>query len=422
MSTTANDLEGRRFALEAKMKEVYAQAGDDLDFSKVSILGDGDTKAKIEQFNQLDTELGDVVKAHEAHLKAVERRDEFEAGQQTDRSGRALAGRAGQATPDEDEGPLLSIGEMFVRSAAYTNGAPRGSGDGPVGVAKLPKRVSDIRATLFQTTAGWATESLRSGVVVPFAVRPLGVADLFPLVRTTQAAYVYMEETTFTNNAAEAAEAGTYAESALALTQRSVPVQKVATFIPVTDEQLEDVDGIQSYLDQRLGYMIRARVDSQLLVGDGTPPNIRGVNNAANIQTQALGADVTPDAVYKAMTLVRVTGRANPSGIVMHPNDWQDIKLLRSSDGIYIWGHPADNNPDRIWGVQVVITDAQTQNTAIVGDFAGYSLLVLRRDLEIQVSNSHSTFFIEGKQAVRADLRLAAVYLRGTAFCKVTGI
>jgi HK97 family phage major capsid protein len=250
----------------------------------------------------------------------------------------------------------------------------------------------------------------------------LGVADLFPLVRTSQAAYVYMSETTFTNNAAEASEGGTYAESALALTQVTVPVQKVATFIPVTDEQLEDVDGIQSYLDQRLGYMIRARVDSQLLVGDGTPPNIRGVNNAASIQTQALGGDVTPDAIYKAMTAVRVTGRANPSGIVMHPNDWQDIKLLRSSDGIYIWGNPADNAPDRIWGVNVVITDAQTQNTAIVGDFAGYSLLVLRRDLEIQISNSHSTYFIEGKQAVRADLRLAAVYLRGTAFCKVTGI
>lgn len=417
------DLQGRAGALRDKMSEVYAQAGDDLDFAKVTVLGDGDTKAKIEQFNQLDAELNDAQKAVDEHLAIQARREAFSAGSETDTTGRALAARAALKQPEQQDEPLLSLGEMFVKSGAYHTG-PRGSGDGPVGVARLPQRVSDIKATLFQTSAGWAPESTRSGVMVPMAVRPLSVADLFPVVRTTQAAYVYMEETTLTNNAAETAEAGTYPESVLALTQRSVPVQKVATFIPVTDEQLEDVDGIKSYLDQRLGYMIRARVDSQLLVGDGTPPNIRGVNNAANIQTQTLAAagGVTPDAVYMAMTKVRVTGRANPSGIVMHPNDWQDVKLLRSADGIYIWGSPADNNPDRIWGVQVAITDAQTEGTAIVGDFQGYSLLVLRRDLELQVSNSHSTYFIEGKQAVRADLRLAAVYLRGTAFCKVTGI
>lgn len=401
---------GRLDATSKKLNDALVEGGGvDLDLAKIKSI-QGDDNAKVDQIRAWKEEedaLGKQVDTLAGLVKIAE-------GRKDDSGDKGMKHRTDEADTQGDTKRALSLGEQFVKSDAYTK---RQGDTGPISSLA----VKNVK-TLFQTSAGWAPESVRSGVVVDYPLRPMMVSDLFPTVRTSQASYVYMEETTFTNNAAEAAETGTYAESALALTQRSVPVQKVATFIPVTDEQMEDVDGIQSYIDQRLGTMLAQRIDSQLLVGDGTPPNIRGVNNAANIQTQALGADVTPDAIYKAMTLVRVTGRANPSGIIMHPTDWQDIKLLRSSDGIYIWGNPADNNPDRIWGVNVVITDAQTLNTAIVGDFANYSLLVQRRDVEVQMTNAHSTYFIEGKVAIRADVRLCAIYLRGTAFCKVTGV
>lgn len=423
MSAKLTDLQGKQEALRSKMSEVYAQAGDDLDFAKVTILGDGDTKAKVEQFNALDAELNDVSKQVEDHLAGEQRREQFNASLETDRSGRALAARAGvQVEVAAREEPIRDLGEMFTDSVAYTQREMRGGGDGPVGTLAMPRRVSDMRATLFQTSAGWAPESLRTGRVVENAQRPIQVIDLIPSGVTGQAAVVYMSETTFTNAAAETAEGGTYAESALALTQVTNTVRKIATFIPVTDEQLEDVDGIQSYINQRLGFMIRQRLDSQILVGNGTPPNLMGINNLAGTQTQAKGADPTPDAIYKAMTLIRVTGRANPTGIVVNPTDWQDVKLLRTADGIYIWGNPADASPDRVWGVQVALSDAQTLNTLIVGDFATHSQLFMRRDVEIQISNSHSTFFIEGKQAVRADLRVALVFYRPSAFCLVTGV
>jgi HK97 family phage major capsid protein len=275
--------------------------------------------------------------------------------------------------------------------------------------------------------AGWVPETLRTGRLVDFATRPVQVTDLIPQTTTTQAAVVYMEETTFTNNAAEVLESvqatpGTYPEAALALTERSSPVRKIAVFLPVTDEQLEDVTQIQGYLNNRLPFMIRQRLDSQILVGNGTSPNLRGVLNVVGIQTQAKGADPIPDAVYKAMVLVQVTGRAQPNGIVVHPTNWQSVRLLRTADGIYIWGNPSDAGPDRIWGVQVALSDAITLGTAVVGDFANYSELSVRRGLDTQISNSHSTYFVEGKQAIRADIRCAAVFYRPTAFCTVTGL
>lgn len=411
--TLKADLVEKRGVLDnttKKLREALTEAGPDMDLSKIKSL-QGDDNAKIDEIRAMKEKENDLGKEVDRLAQAVKDLESSKGEERDEKPG--MKHRSGEEDAGGNE-PAKSLGELFVKSTAYTG---RTGSIGPQ--STLP--VKDVK-TLFQTSAGWAPESLRTGKVVDIATRPVQVTDLFPTGRTSMASVVYMEETTFTNSAAETAEAGTYPESTLALTQRSVPVQKIATFLPVTDEQLEDVEGIQSYIDNRLMFMLRQRLDSQLLVGDGTPPNIRGVNNAANIQTQALGADVTPDAIYKAMTLVRVTGRANPSGIVIHPTDWQDIKLLRSSDGIYIWGNPADNAPDRIWGVTVALSDAQTLNTAIVGDFAGYSELVLRRDVEVQVSNSHSTFFIEGKQAIRADMRVAAIYYRGTAFCKVTGI
>lgn len=312
--------------------------------------------------------------------------------------------------------PGVGFGDAFVKSRTFAE-YKSGSSRGPL------SEVEGVHVkTLMTTSAGWAPETTRTGRVVLSAQRPIRVVDIIPDGETNQAAVVYMQEDTFTNNAAETAEGGTFGEAALVLSEQSSTVRKIATFLPVTDEQMADEAGIRSYVNNRLGYMIQVRLDSQLLVGNGTAPNLRGVNNASGIQTQAKGADPTPDAIYKAMVLVMVNGRAMPSACVMHPLDWQDIRLLRTADGIYIWGNPADAGPERIWGLPVVITDAQTQNTAIVGDFAGFSQLYMRQGIEFEVTNSHGTFFVEGKLAIRATIRAAFVVYRGSAFCTVTGI
>jgi HK97 family phage major capsid protein len=168
--------------------------------------------------------------------------------------------------------------------------------------------------------------------------------------------------------------------------------------------------------------MIRQRLDSQILVGNGTPPNLRGLLNVVGIQTQAKGTDPTPDAVYKAITKVRTVGFAEPNVAIFHPNDWQDVRLLRTADGLYIWGNPSEAGPERIWGLTVAQAVALTENTGVVGDFANFSELAVRRGMDVQVSNSHDVFFTAGKQAVRADMRVALVYYRPAAFCTVTGI
>lgn len=403
-------------AVNGKVKKIREECIDSsdpnkIDLMKSSVLTGEKSADRLNEFRKLMKEQDDLGAQVEGLAEAVKGMEREIPG---DKDGDD--GTKGVPHP-EAKGQGKSLGQLFVDSDGF-KAAQAGKRGETFELKASPQEVK----TLMETSAGWAPESVRTGKLVLDAQRPIQVMDVFPDGDTNQAAIVYMEETTFTNNAAEVAEGGTYGEAALVLTERSVTVRKVGVWLPITDEQLEDEAQVRSYVDQRLRFMLRQRIDGQLLVGDGTPPNLEGILNVSDIQTQAKGADPVPDAVYKAMTKVRVTGRAMPNVVIMHPNDWQDIRLLRTNDGIYIWGNPSEAGPERIWGLPVVQSDAETEHTGLVGDFANFCQKYWRRDIEMKITDAHDDYFIKGKQAIRADVRLVLVTYRPAAFCTVTGI
>lgn len=312
-----------------------------------------------------------------------------------------------------------SFGEVFVESKAFTEYK---AGNGPAEELDIDVKSLVEKKTVFDTSTGYAPEAIRINRLAPYPLETLTIADLIPQGTTSSNAVKYMEETTFTNAAAATAEKGDSPESALAYTERSSDVRKISTFIPITEEMIEDVPGIQSVVNDRLGMMVGLTEETELLGGSGTAPHLRGLLNLVGKQTQAKGSDPVPDAVYKAMILIMVNAKMNPSGIVMHPLDWQDVRLMRTTDGIYIWGSPSDPGGDRMWGLPVIKTASMTQNTALVAAFNTALQIFRKRNLTIQVSNSHSDFFIKGQLAIRADERLALVAYRPSAVCTVTGI
>lgn len=420
------------FAIQKKVGEVMAKAktdNGDFDFSGVKDHGiDGDNAKAVEvmkAWNQeMDKLAGEVADAKE--LCATEEKAKMlgemfgrpaEDFMQPDDNG---------GSKDFDYNGLQSktLGDHFIESNAL-KGWSRGSGAGPaaeieLGEAGVKQLLSGIKTTMSRS-AGWAPESLRTGRVVDYATRPVQVIDVIPSTQTAQAAVKYMEETTFTNNAAEEAEAGGYSESAFALTERSVTVEKIAHYLPVTDEQLEDVGQVRGYVNNRLGFGLRQRLDGQLTNGDGNTPNLLGVLNKPSIQSQALGTDDQLDCIFKGMIKVRQTGRATPDTVMLEAVDYQDIRLKRTADGIYILGSPLEGDIQNIWGLQLVINDSLANGTGLVGDFGMFSELSIRRNITVQVGYS-GTDFTDGKQSIRADMRCAAIWYRAAAFCKLTGI
>jgi hypothetical protein len=390
-------------AKRAELTAIFAAAGLDMDMTKVDL--PGDTKAKVEAIQGKNKELNDL-------------NDELQKLRSLDESRKALAGMdttiGKQSGPiegkTEDKPVLKSLSAAFMETKAREN-------------KNVDFEVPGLNLkTLMEASAGWDPDNPRSGRTVLTAEQALGVLDFIPLGNYQGDLYKFMAETTKTAGATAVSEGGAYGEAAFAYTETSHEVEKIGAWLPITDEQLEDNPGLRALIDQRLTYCLKAKLESYVLTGTGTTPQIWGANSLAAVQTQAKGTYATPDAVHLAATKVRVTGFAEPSVIFMHPNDWQDIRLLRTADGIYIYGSPMDPGVARMWGIPVCQTTFQTENTAMVGDFARYCTLFMRQGVRFAVTNSHDTNFINGKQAIRCDMRAVSVFYRETAFCTVTGI
>lgn len=343
-----------------------------------------------------------------------------------------LPGAGGQGGQPTNQMQFKSMGQSVTEAKGFKAWQAAGAAGGVTlqfedvlpsdFLAKAAQFATIGQKALMTTAAGFAPESIRLPGFVEAVTRPIQLLDILPMGSTGQAAVPYMEETTRTHAAAETAEGEAFAESEFAFTERSVNVAKITDSLPVTDEQLEDVALVESYINGRLSFGVRQRLDRQCLIGNGTAPNMRGILNVSGIQTRAKGEDPAMDALYKMMVSIRLTGRAMPTHHNIHPLDWQDIRLTKTADGIYIFGSPMEAGPVRLWGLPVVENDALTEGTSLVGSFdPSWITLFERRGIDVQVGYVGNQFG-QGRRTIRADMRAALVVMRPAAFGTVTGI
>lgn len=274
--------------------------------------------------------------------------------------------------------------------------------------------------TLFQLSSA-PQEDERLTRIAFMATEERSIIDLPAPGTVSNNTYSYLEETTLTNNAVETAEGSNLGENAFAFTERTGTVRWIGAWLPVTEIALDDIAFLESYLRGRMGFTVRQRLASQLLNGDNVGQNLNGYYTAVT-QAQAKGSDPVFDAIYKGMKTVRNTGFAEPDAIVFNPNDWADLRLTRTIDGIYILGNPADRGAETVFGLPIVQTTHAVENTALVGAFREHSQFFVRQGVALAVTNSHASDFIAGKIAIRATMRGALTVYRPSAFVKVTGI
>jgi HK97 family phage major capsid protein len=403
------------FEKQKALGAIFEEAGSDMDMKKIKSI-EGDTSHKRMEIKRLNDEM--TALGQEVEL-LVAQENVTALGAKLNMPGGMLPIPGGRESAQSK-----SFSETFIESKAFVEGKKAGKNDGPEETLDIDAKswlAGQQTKAVMSTAAGFQPQAIRSGDIVPIATRPIQILDILPQLDTSQANVVFMEETTFTNAAAEVAEGAAYAQSTIVYTERTSNVRKIGHFLPVTDEQLEDVPLVAGLVDSQLLFGVRQRLDGQCFNGNGIAPNLLGLLNAVNLQTQAKAADPGPDAIFKAIVKVYLTGRANASAAIMHPTDWQNVRLLRTAEGVYIWGSPSEAGPMYVWGLPVAQCDAGAAGTALVGDFVNYCYLAFRRGLNVQVGYVNDDF-IKGQKSIRADVRAAFVVRRGAAFCQVTGL
>jgi HK97 family phage major capsid protein len=134
------------------------------------------------------------------------------------------------------------------------------------------------------------------------------------------------------------------------------------------------------------------------------------------------GTDI--DAIVDAVRTIRAD-RRRPNAVVVHPNDWYSTGFLlaKDSQNRYLLGDPraSIDQLNTLWGLRVVVTEAMTENTALVGDFS-QAVVADRQQASLYMTDSHKDWFGRNLLAVLAEERLGFGVLDPDAFCTVTSI
>jgi HK97 family phage major capsid protein len=338
------------------------------------------------------------------------------------------------AGADKGGAEARSLGAQFIGSNGYKGMLDRGVKGGSFTSGSV-----ELKTTFSEGTAGTpgpgynpatAVPNLQPGVV-DIRFQQLAVADLFASGTTDINLIRYLVETAVTNAAASVGEGQLYPESAITFSKADEVLKKIATFLPITDEMLEDWKQTQSYVDARLNLFIKLQEEKQLLYGDGTGNNLVGLLNRQGLAASiAKGSGVSPstdngmDAVYRQITQIRTTAFMEPDAIIQDPLGWENIILSKNTQGFYYANGPfaSAENPS-LWGKPVVSTPAvTTANSAIVGAFKASAQIFRKGGITVEASNSHADFFQRGMTAIRAEERVALAVYRPGAFGTVTNI
>ena len=346
-----------------------------------------------------------------------------------------------------------TFGELFTESPAYGEFVGRYAKNGVIpnavkGVQSNPFSL-DAKALLTGTSATSAGAAVRNDFYAPITDligdRELTVRDLVTKGSTESDTVEYVRVTTKTNAAAPALEAttaalptqdgttgalvnhatgGYKAESALALEVVSTTVKTIAHWIPITKRAASDAGQVRTLVDNFLAYGLNEELEDQIINGAGSGENFTGILQSSPQTVGSAGTDI--DAIVDAIAKVRVVGRRKPNALVIHPNDWYSTGFLTAKDGVtggYLIGDPRASveQLNQLWGLQVVVSESVTENTALVGDFR-QAVLWEREGVNVMVSDQHADFFVRNLLAILAEMRAAFGVLDPQAFCTITAV
>ncbi len=186
----------------------------------------------------------------------------------------------------------------------------------------------------------------------------------------------------------------------------------IAQWIPASRQSLRYSTRVDllNYIDGRLRDRVLLELERQALTGDGTGSNFDGIIPNATAYnrgfSQIQGAAPTEvDTLRRAVTQLQLANYF-PTGIILHPSDWEEIDLNKDTQLRYILaGSPQGVNSRTLWGVPVMVSNEMVSTEFLIGDFRATTLeLMIGNALMVRISESHGDFFISNMIAILAEM------------------
>jgi HK97 family phage major capsid protein len=374
--------------IDSKLKSYAEKSVDKAEFDRVKDLLKAELETKMKDYLEKNAKLQEQVDALDTAMKRVNAEPKKK-GSLKDAIKEVLDEKM---LKDLREGRIKSTGDLYL------------------------KTVEDMtQANSFESTE--VVQAMRVPGIVYDPDRSQRVRDLISTGTTSSNAISYVYEYAYDDATDITAEGSDYKQGAFDLKVASVSVRKITNYIIISEEMLEDVEGLVSYISVRLPSKLKLKEDSQLLYGDGTGINIKGITEYA-----AAYSDVLADSLINRFDVLMAAcnqatiAEYRPTAIVLHPTDAMLLKLEKDSTGQYVFPWVYMNGAVSVDGIPVITTTAMTVGDFLVGDFKLGAQVFDRRQASIEFTNVNEDNFIKGMITVRASERIALAVYRNNAF------
>lgn len=238
--------------------------------------------------------------------------------------------------------------------------------------------------------------------------RPLNLLDWVSFTPIENELVPLLRESAYDIMADIVAEGGDKPESSLTFGVVDLKADTIAHWIKVSNQLISDMPTLAAYIEGRLAYGVRLKLEAKIVVGDGRSTGARsfiGLIEANQYEAVTPAVEDTPvDVINKAKYAAAAAGLL-PEAIILNPEDWGSIERIKGSDGHYIFGSPGAAVQPVLWGLPVILSAAMTLGKYWVGNITLGVAAFMREDVAVELSTEDGNNFTKNLCTIRAEMR-----------------
>jgi HK97 family phage major capsid protein len=262
-------------------------------------------------------------------------------------------------------------------------------------------------------TRNTITPAYQAGMVT-MPDQPLQIEQLIPHIPVSVDAIEYTKEGSVTDGSKIVAEGEKLGETTVTNpTLHTANCVNIGAYTVVTHQLLTNESALAAFIETKMQYKLKLNIENQLVNGNGTSTQLGGLLHEGNFTdktTAVQGKLPKSGATLLDFALLLKTEFEKqyivPERLLLNPDDWTQLALLKDANGHYILGGPQLLATKNLWGLPVMTTPFVAAGKYILGNFTLGATIYDREALDFRISDSDGENFKSMLYTFRVNRRL----------------
>lgn len=262
-------------------------------------------------------------------------------------------------------------------------------------------------------TRNTITPAYQAGMVT-MPDQPLQIEQLISHIPVSVDAIEYTKEGSVTDGSKIVAEGEKLGETTVTNpTLHTANCVNIGAYTVVTHQLLTNESALAAFIETKMQYKLKLNIENQLINGDGTSTQLGGLLHEGNFTdktTAVQGKLPKSGATLLDFALLLKTEFEKqyivPEHLLLNPDDWAQLALLKDANGHYILGGPQLLATKNLWGTSIITTPFLSASKYILGNFTLGATIYDRESLDFRISDSDGENFKSMLYTFRVNRRL----------------